>query len=203
MYLTIFGTPITKQLLSLFSRVMLKLLGWKIIGDGLSEKKYIMLAGPHTSNWDFPLMLMYASVLGLKPYWMGKKAIFVFGLGWFFKWLGGISIDRSKNNSLVSQMVEIFGDADELLVLIPPEGTRKRREKWKTGFYHIAEQGDIPLILGFLDYDKKEGGYTEVYRLTGDFETEMRRIQNFYASKGACYPEEFAGEFIDENPGSQ
>lgn len=197
MHLTIFYTPITKQLLRLISFLYLKMIGWRVHGAAPKETTFIVLAGPHTSNWDFPLMIACASLIGVKPYWMGKKAIFFFPLGWFFKWLGGISIERSKSNSVVTQMVTIFDNADELCILIPPEGTRKRREQWKTGFYHIAVQAKIPLVLGYVDYGKKIGGFAEVYWPTDDVEADMRYIQNFYASKGARYPAEFAGEYID------
>ena len=161
------------------------------------EQKYIVLAGPHTSNWDFPYMIACASILHADPYWMGKKSIFFFPLGWFFKWMGGISIDRSKSNSLVDQMVTIFDGTDRLCVLIPPEGTRKRRENWKSGFYHIAQQANIPLILGYLDYEKKVGAFGELYWTTGDIDLDMKYIQEFYATKVARYPEEFAGSYLD------
>ena len=141
-------------------------------------------------------MIACAAIIRARPYWMGKKAIFFFPLGWFFKWMGGLAIDRSKNNSLVDQMVKVYSEVDELCVLIPPEGTRQRREKWKSGFYHIALQANIPLILGYLDYGKKAGGFGELYWLTGNMEADMKYIQEFYASKKAKYPEKFAGEYI-------
>lgn len=198
MHLTIFYTPIIQHLLRAFSRFFLMSHDWKCEGRVPEEQKYIVLAGPHTSNWDFPYMIACASILRADPYWMGKKAIFFFPFGWFFKWMGGISIDRDKSNSLVDQMVEIFSSTDKLCVLIPPEGTRKRREKWKSGFYHIAQQAKIPLVLGYLDYEKKVGAFGELYWVTGDYDADMKYIQEFYATKVARYPEEFTGDFLDQ-----
>ena len=203
MHLTIFYTPVIRDLLRFVSWIYLKCIGWTYHGAPPKETKYIVLAGPHTSNWDFPLMISMASLIGAKAYWMGKKNIFVFGLGWFFKWMGGIPIDRSKSNDLVSQMVAHFENADELCVLIPPEGTRRRREKWKTGFYHIAKQANLPMVLSYIDYKKKTGGFAEVYWPTDDLEADMRYIQNFYAEKNPLYPEEFAGEYIDVKPSDE
>lgn len=199
MYLTIFYTPLIRECLRLFARFYLMVFGWTCIGSVPEERKYIVLAGPHTSNWDFPFMIACAALIGAKPYWMGKKSIFFFPLGWFFRWMGGLSIDRNKNNSVVDQMVRIFNDVEELCVLIPPEGTRKRREKWKSGFYHIAQQAKIPLVLGYLDYTKKEGAFGELFWVTGDYDMDMKYIQEFYASKGAKYPQNFAGEYLDES----
>lgn len=197
MHLTIFYTPIIQHILRLIARIYLGCFGWKCLGHVPKEQKYIVLAGPHTSNWDFPLMIACASIIHADPYWMGKKAIFSFPFGWFFKWMGGISIDRSKSNSVVDQMVQVFTEADKLCVLIPPEGTRKRQEKWKSGFYHIAQQVNIPLILGYLDYEKKEGAFGELFWVTGDYDADMKYIQEFYASKGAKYPKNFAGEYLE------
>lgn len=197
MHLTIFQTPITKQFMNLCSWLYLKLIGWKLEGTVPEQSKYIVLAGPHTSNWDFPLMLTMGSLLGAKPYWMGKKAIFKFPLGWFFKWMGGIPIDRSKKNSLVSQMVDIFDSTEELCVLIPPEGSRAPRKEWKTGFYHIARQANIPIVLSYIDFEKRVGGFAEVLWLTDDVVADMTYIQNFYAGKHPKYPERFEGEYIN------
>ena len=199
MYMTIFYTPIIQHVLRIIAHLYLKFFGWKCIGNVPEEKKYIVLAGPHTSNWDMPLMIACASIIGARPYWMGNIAIFFFPFGTFFKWMGGYAIDRSKSNSLVDQMVAVFNEVDELCILIPPEGTRKRREKWKSGFYHIAKQANIPLVLGYLDYDKKIGAFGEVYWVTNDFEADMKYIQQFYASKGPKFPENFAGEFLQDS----
>lgn len=197
MHLTVFETPVFKQVLHILSWLYLKLVGWKCEGSVPEQKKYIVLAGPHTSNWDFPLMLSMGTLLGANPYWMGKKAIFRFPFGWFFMWLGGIPIDRSKSNSLVSQMVEIFEKADRLCVLIPPEGSRGPRAEWKTGFYHIARQSNIPVVLSYIDFKKRIGGFTEVMWLTDDLTADMTYIQKFYAAKHPKHPENFAAEYAD------
>ena len=155
MHLTFFSTPIINLLLRIIAHIFLKIIGWKCFGTIPQERKYIVLAGPHTSNWDFPVMLASASILRLNPYWMGKNALFTHPLGWFLKWLGGIPIDRSQSHGVVDQMITIFNEADDLCVGISPEGTRKRCEKWKSGFYHIALQAKIPLMLAYIDYEKQ------------------------------------------------
>lgn len=198
MHLTVFNTPVFQHMLRLTAYVYLKVTGWRYFSNVEQPRKFIILAGPHTSNWDFPIMIASASLIGARPYWMGKKGLFRFPLTTFFRWMGGLPIDRSKRNSVVDQMVQYFEQADDLCVLIPPEGTRKASEQWKSGFYHIARQGNVPLILGYLDYKKKECAFGETFSLTDDYEADMKYIQQYYAGKAAKHPENFAGEFLTD-----
>lgn len=150
--------------------------------------KCVMLAVPHTSNWD----LMYA----LAVYWKkGINAKFLIkdnytnGLfGFVFKWLGALGVDRTKHTNLVDYSVNLLNNSQKLVLLIPAEGTRKWVEKWKTGFYHIAIQANVPVALGFLDYKNKIAGVGGIYHLTGDFNVDMANIQTFYLSKTAKHP---------------
>lgn len=164
--------------------------GWKAdYPSKFMVDKCIMLAVPHTSNWD----LMYA----LAVYWKkGVNAKFLIknsytkGLfGSFFKWLGAIGVDRNKHNNLVNYSAQLLNSSKKLVLLIPPEGTRKRVEKWKTGFYNIASQANVPVALGFLDYKNKIAGVGGIYHLTGDFNVDMANIQTFYITKTAKHPE--------------
>jgi 1-acyl-sn-glycerol-3-phosphate acyltransferase len=198
MHMTIFYTPVFQQMLRLTGFVYLKVTGWRYFSNVEQPRKFIILAGPHTSNGDFPIMISCTSLVGARPYWMGKKDLFRFPFKTFFRWMGGLPIDRSKRNSVVDQMVQYFEEADELCLLIPPEGTRKASEQWKSGFYHIARQGNVPLILSYVDYAKKEGAFSEIFEVTGDYEADMRYIQEFYAGKAAKHPENFAGEFLTD-----
>ena len=191
MHLTLFSTPVLNHVLRFIALIYLKCIGWKCEGQPPDIPKYIMLAAPHTSNWDLPIMLAIALRLRLDIYWMGKKAIFFWPLGWFFKWLGGISIDRSKRNSTVDQTVEIFNNATSLVIVIPPEGTRGKTKKWKSGFYHIAVGAQLPILCGFLDYGRKVGGVGDLFHLSGDMEKDIPKIQAFYKDITPRYPQQF------------
>lgn len=151
--------------------------------------KFVMIAAPHTSNWDFPIMMFIAFKLKGKLYWMGKRSLFKKPFGAIFKWLGGIPIDRSRSNNIVGQMVDKFNETDRLILTIPPSGTRKRVAKWKSGFYHIAAGAKVPVVLGFIDFQRKTGGIGPVVTLSGDMEQDMRAIRAFYADIEGKYPE--------------
>ena len=113
--------------------------------------------------------------------WMGKEAIFRRPFKSFFIWLGGIPIDRTKSNNIVEQMIKKFSISKNLILTIPPSGTRKKVMKWKTGFYYIAQGANVPIVLGFLDYKRKVGGIGPVFLPTGDIEADMREIRTYYA----------------------
>ena len=133
-------------------------------------------------------MLFTAFVLRAKIYWMGKDAIFRWPFGGLFKWLGGIPIDRSVANNVVSQSIEQFQKNEKLVLTVPPAGTRKRVLNWKTGFYHIANGAGVPIAMGFLDYKRKVGGIGSVLQPTGDIETDMEIIRSFYRDISGKYP---------------
>ncbi len=128
-------------------------------------------------------MLMVVLKLKLRVFWMGKRTLFPFPFGWFMKWLGGIPIDRSAAHNVVSQTVQKFAEHDELIVLVPPEGTRKKVEKWKTGFYHIANNASVPILLGYVDAPKKEAGFADFFTPTGNSESDFEKIMAFYQEK--------------------
>ncbi|GGY49398.1 lysophospholipid acyltransferase family protein [Parvularcula lutaonensis] len=157
------------------------LAGWKVEGTAPEEDRFVVIAAPHTSNWDLPYMLAVAFKFRIKLRWMGKDSLFKPPFGWLMKAMGGIPIDRSKANNVVTQMVEIYRDADILAVAIPPEGTRANVRVWKTGFYNIAHGAGVPIALGFLDYQRKVGGIGGVFHTTGDYEKDLGEIQAFYA----------------------
>ena len=131
---TIFDTPVIRTLMRWMSLFLLRIFGWRVEGKLPDIPKFVMIAAPHTSNWDLPLTLLIAFALKAKIYWMGKEAIFRRPLKGFFKWLGGIPVDRSRSNNIVEQMIRKFSENDSLIVTIPPSGTRKKVMKWKTGF---------------------------------------------------------------------
>ena len=119
-------------------RLWLRANGWRIEGEMPNLPKFIIVGAPHTSNWDLPYTLAAGLHYGVRVHWMGKDSIFKWPYGGLMHWLGGIPVDRSKPNNAVAQMVEKFAASDRLVVVIPPEGTRGKITRWKTGFYHIA-----------------------------------------------------------------
>ena len=156
-----------------------KLAGWKFEGHAPSTPKSVVIAAPHTSNWDLPFMLAVPYHLRVKLKWMGKKELFDGPFGWLMKAMGGIPIDRSKANNVVSQMIEIYQQAEDLAVAIPPEGTRSKVRYWKSGFYNIAHGASVPIALGFLDYKRKVGGIGGELITTSDYEADLEKIKEF------------------------
>jgi 1-acyl-sn-glycerol-3-phosphate acyltransferase len=186
---TIFSTPIITPLLRFLAILILKLIGWTSIGSKVSVPKYVLIGAPHTSNWDFPLMLLVVLELRLQLYWMGKHTLFPFPFSGFMKWLGGIPINRAKSHNVVYNIVGQFKSNDNFVVLVPPEGTRRRVSEWKTGFYHIANSAEVPILMGYVDAENKEAGFADFFYPTGDLDNDMREIRSFYAEKKGLNPE--------------
>lgn len=180
---TLFRVPILSQLLKLIATVLLKIIGWRVVGTLPSERKYVLIGAPHTSNWDFPLMLLAVLKIGMDVHWLGKKSLFPPVIGSVMRWLGGIAVDRSKSNNLVEQLVDLYSERDELVVIIPPEGTRSKVQRWKSGFYHVAAGADVPILLGFVDVSRKEIGFGPLFYPTKNFEIDLPKIQEFYSTK--------------------
>ena len=183
MHRTIFDTPIVNTLLRWGSTVFLRLMGWKVVGKlPPSAAKSVLIAAPHTSNWDLPYTLMVCFVLRLNVYWMGKASIFRPPFRGVMMWLGGISVDRSQSNNLVADSsAAITRATGPLQLIVPPEGTRTGTRYWKTGFYYIASGAGVPIMLAYLDYDKKVGGLGPMFQTTGDIDADMVAIKEFYA----------------------
>ena len=160
---------------------MLKISGWRIEGALPSIPKYVIIGAPHTSNWDFPILIFTAFKLKGKLYWIGKETLFKRPFNGFFKWLGGIPIDRSRSSNVVGQMIDKFDEVDNLILTIAPSGTRQKSEKWKSGFYHIASGAKIPVVLGFIDLKRKIAGIGPTVTPTGDMDHDMIGIRTFYA----------------------
>ena len=192
---TIFDSYVLKFFFSITSKIVLKILGWKIEGEAPKTKKYVLIAAPHTSNWDFLYTMLIAFALKLKVYVMAKKELFDGPAGPPLRWLGVIPIDRSKSNNIVAQAVQLFHKYDELVMVIPTSGTRQRVMKWKTGFYHIANGAGVPISLGFLNYGKKTGGFGHLFQPTGDVEADMIEIKSFYTNISGKIPS-FASSFV-------
>ncbi len=170
-------------------KAFLRVAGWKTDGERPAQDRYVIIAAPHTSNWDLPFMLAMAFVYDIPVKWMGKHTMFEAPFGPFFEWLGGIPIVRHRPGGVVGQMIEHFENNESLVLMVPAEGTRSHVDYWKSGFYHIARSADVPVILSFLDFGKKVGGIGPAIDITGDFRADMDKIREFYGGKEGFRPE--------------
>ena len=171
--------------------------GWKIRG-GLPAhiKKCILIAAPHTSNWDFVFGLGAAQHFELKMNYLMKQEVFRFPFKNMLLKTGGLPVNRAQNTSMVDAMVELINSKDELVVLVPPEGTRKAVDKWKTGFYYTALKANIPIVLGHLDYNTKEAYIGDYFLPSGDIESDFKIIKDFYKTTTPKHPHQFNLEGI-------
>ena len=183
MHHTVFDTPVVNAVLLAISRVVLKLAGWRVEGAlPARARKCVLIAAPHTTNWDLPITLMAAFVLRLNPYWMGKSSIFKPPFGAVMRWLGGISVQREQSNNLVAASAAALAAADgPVQLIVPPQGTRSGVTEWKTGFYYIAQTAHLPILLAYIDYPNKRVGLGPVFETTGDIARDMAEIKAFYA----------------------
>jgi 1-acyl-sn-glycerol-3-phosphate acyltransferase len=177
---TIFNTPFITPALRIIAILMLKLSGWRLSVNKFPNPPFVMIAAPHTSNWDFILMIIAALNLRLKIHWMGKHTIFKQPFSGLMKWIGGIPINRKNSHNVVKQTVAKFKDNPELIILIPPEGTRKKVSEWKYGFYRIAREAKVPIILVGIDGDKKELKLLDTFYPSGDFDLDLPLIKQYY-----------------------
>jgi 1-acyl-sn-glycerol-3-phosphate acyltransferase len=165
--------------------------GWKVRGAWPGHAKCVLLAAPHTSNWDGFLMLVAAGVYQVKLRWMGKKSLTSGPFGWFLRSFGCIGVDRSAANDVVAQMRAAFAAEDALVLGISPEGTRTLNPNWRRGYYHIARGADVPIVVSVLDYGKKTIFLAAVVWPTGDYDADFAFIAKLYDGVGAKRPDQF------------
>jgi 1-acyl-sn-glycerol-3-phosphate acyltransferase len=163
------------------SRLLLKLAGWKLEGAVPASTRCVILAAPHTSNWDFYYMLLMNWGLGLGVSWMGKAPMFRPPFAGLMRRIGGIPVYRDSGSGMVDQMKAAFDEADFLRLLIPVEGTRSYRSRWRSGFYHIARHSGVPIVPTFLDYGRKIGRVGPEIEVTGRVGEDMELIREFYS----------------------
>ena len=171
------------------ARLYFLLTGWKVTGELPQDKKFVLIGAPHTSNWDFPIGLALTFVFRLKTRWMGKHTLFEGVKGFIMRALGGIAVDRSHPNGVVGQMAEALKHADQLVIMLAPSGTRKKMPNWKSGFYHIAHQANVPIVCGYLDFNNKEANIGLTLMPTGNVKQDMALIREYYEGISAKYPE--------------
>lgn len=173
------------------STAILNLFGWKVEGHipaGL--KKYVVIAVPHTSAWDFPLGVLSRASIGVDIKYIGKKSLFKPPFGWLMRRLGGYPVDRSKAMNFVQSVVDIFNQHDEFAIALAPEGTRGKVDKFKTGFYYIAKGAGVPIMFVSFDYGKKVVKYDpQVFCPTNDSEADLEHIWNYYKGVKGRNPE--------------
>ncbi|MCC7051532.1 MAG: 1-acyl-sn-glycerol-3-phosphate acyltransferase [Bacteroidia bacterium] len=174
-------------------KFLFKLNGWKIKGGIPPDvKKCVLVAAPHTSNWDFVYGLAAIAYYGYKTRYLIKSQAYRFPLKRLIDRTGGIAVDRSKHNNLVDALVEEFNKRSELILMVPPEGTRKLVQKWKTGFYYTALNAKVPILLGYLDYKNKIASIDTLLWPTGDREADFKKIRDFYKDIVGKHPENFS-----------
>ncbi len=171
-------------------RFLLKLFGWKIVGPyPENEKKFIIAVVPHTSSWDFPLGIIVRGALKKDIKFLGKSSLFKPPFGWFFRALGGYPVDRSKSSNLVDAVVDIFNSKERFVVAIAPEGTRKKVERLKTGFYYIALGAKIPILPVAFDFEHKTVWIKDLFYPEGDKEKDFEHIHQVFAGVKGKKPE--------------
>jgi 1-acyl-sn-glycerol-3-phosphate acyltransferase len=180
---TLFTTPLVNSLLRRLSVAFLRLTGWQIEGSlPTGVLKCVLIGAPHTSNWDLPYTLMVAFSLRLNIRWTGKESLFKPPFRAVMIWLGGIPVNREQSTNLVAASARALKDATgQLQLVVPPEGTRSKVRYWKTGFYYIALEAGVPIVMAYMDYANKRSGLGPVLHPTGDIEQDMLAIKRFYA----------------------
>lgn len=171
------------------AEAFLRLTGWETEGERPTADKFVLIAAPHTSNWDLAYLLAMAFRFDLSPRWMGKHTLFRGPMGSLMRRLGGIPIHRHLRGNVVDQMSAAFAASHTLCLTIPPEGTRGRAPHWKSGFYHIARTADVPIVLGYLDFGRRRGGLGPELHTTGDLKADMDVIRAFYKDVRGKHPE--------------
>ncbi len=175
------------------SKLYMRLTGWKVEGEIPPEiPKCVLIAVPHTSSWDFPYSMAGCFIKEVPLRFLAKKELFAFPAGPVLRSIGGIPVNRGdRRNKMVERMVGLIRDTEKIALLIPAEGTRKPVKKWKKGFYIIAQEAQVPIIPGFLDYKRKVAGFGKPFYPTGDYEADILKIKDFYKDKTPKHPEMF------------
>lgn len=172
--------------------VYFKIFKWKIQGDFNPEiKKCVFIVAPHTSWWDFSLGVLTRNILDIEVNFVGKKELFKPPFGWYFRWMGGAPVDRVSKEKKVSAIASIFKTKKVFRLALSPEGTRQKTERWRTGFYYIAEEANVPIIMVAFDYGKRTTKFSEPFYTTGDIEKDLPKIQSFYEGVLGKFPKQF------------
>lgn len=179
-------------MLKKISRFVLRTSGWKTrVEAHMTYRRCVLIMAPHTSNWDFVIGRLALWAIGVKAGFLIKKEAFFFPLGALLKKMGGIPVDRGQSKNVVWQIAVLLNKSKEMALVITPEGTRSLRHEWKKGFYYIASMAEVPIVMGYLDYAKKEAGIGAMIYPSEDYKADLTKIYNFYENFTACHPEKF------------
>ncbi|MDC3261696.1 lysophospholipid acyltransferase family protein [bacterium] len=190
---TLFNTPILSSILRVISKIILKIIRWRVVGSlPDKQRKYVLVVAPHTSNWDFILFVLAVSVLRLKPSVLIKSTLFVGPLGWFLRYCGAIPVNRTQANSLVNYIASIYEERDEFVLIITPEGTRSANPNWKRGFHHVATTAEVPILVVYVDSNIKTIGIEGLMEPTDDVDADIGQLKKFYDSKSGLKRDNYA-----------
>lgn len=172
------------------ARLLFKMTGWKIDPNPPENiDKCVVAVGPHTSNWDFIIGKLAFVMYGVNAKFLIKKDLFFPPLGWFLKWLGGVPVDRKKNNNITTKAISYFKENDSVYLVFTPEGTRNYNPNWKKGFYYIALKANVPIYLCYIDYANKKGGFHSVFKPTGNVDEDIDKIKSILKQYKGRFPE--------------
>jgi len=169
-------------------RNLLRIAGWRVEEPAPDAPKYVLVAAPHTSNWDFVITLAAGMALGIRPHWVGKHTLFKPPFGWLMRALRGIPIDRRAASNMVAQLAAQFDERDHLVLVMPPEGTRGLAPYWKSGFHRVAIAAGVPIALGYVDFSTKTAAIGPLFTPTGDVRADMDVVRAFYANRRGRFP---------------
>ena len=185
---TIFNTPILSAFFHFYAKLLMRIYGWRIDGKLPNIPKFVLIGAPHTSNWDAILFLGVIFSLRANVRVMAKAEAFRFPFGWFFRYCGGIPVDRRKSTGMVDQMVKAFHESEQFVLTIAPEGTRHQVVEWKRGFYYIAKGAGVPIVMAVVDGRHKTVQIGHIFHLANDVEADMKLIQGHFAGVTGIKP---------------
>ena len=174
-----------------FGRTFYRAIGWKLEGKITDAERVMVVAAPHTSNWDFVFGILVILGINARVRWLGKHTIFKFGVTWFFRWLGGIPVNRERPDEVMGYVDAAVEKDNGLVLVMAPEGTRKKVTKWKTGFLRIAKKNKCVIQLGALDFANRRIVLGDVFEPTGDNEADIAAIIEYYSQFAGRHPDQF------------
>lgn len=183
-----------------FATLCVKIFGWKCLGTAPDLKKYVLIMIPHTSFWDFYFGWAILNSVGIRARFLIKKELFFWPLGSLLRTMGAIPIDRKKTRSVVTFSAELFKEYETLALVITPEGTRSYNDKWKKGFHVVAKSAKVPIVLTYLDYKNKCGGFGPIITPSDEYEKDLEILTEFYKYRHAKHPKQFnlSPEYLDK-----
>lgn len=171
---------------------LMRLSGWRFTGEGFpTARKFVLIVAPHTSNWDFIVGIRAMYALGIRGTYLGKDTLFKFPLGILMRWLGGVPVDRSTKSDVVTQTTELVARMDKVIIVLAPEGTRKRTPRWRSGFYWIALKAKLPILPVAFDFKRREIRVFPVFEPTGDQDRDIVFLRSLFKSEMAYDPEKY------------